>query len=263
MPNRILKESICRSDSIDSLSWFEEVLFYRLIVVCDDYGRYDGRIPIIKGSCFPLKSITDKDLEKSLNKLSAVGLVALYTVDGKPYLQLVAWEKHQTVRAKKSKYPQPVTCEKEIQTPENICMQMNVNVPVIQSNPNPIRNSDSEIRAERFPEFAAAYPKNGADCPGVGVEYINVLKMGITEEDLVQSAVNYAEDCKINETDDKYIKLPENFLRKLTFDKYIPGKYKRPTPPKKSKTEQYNQFMHTDYDYDELEKNLLRGDEDG
>lgn len=48
MPNRIIKESICVSDSIDSLSWFEEVLFYRLIVVCDDYGRFDGRIPIIK-----------------------------------------------------------------------------------------------------------------------------------------------------------------------------------------------------------------------
>ena len=43
MPNRILKESICRSEEIDSLSWFEEVLFYRLIVICDDFGRYDGR----------------------------------------------------------------------------------------------------------------------------------------------------------------------------------------------------------------------------
>ena len=37
MPNRILKESICRSDTIDHLTWFEEVLFYRLIVSCDDY----------------------------------------------------------------------------------------------------------------------------------------------------------------------------------------------------------------------------------
>ena len=33
MPNRIIKESICRSEEIDSLSWFEEVLFYRLIVL--------------------------------------------------------------------------------------------------------------------------------------------------------------------------------------------------------------------------------------
>ena len=31
MPNRIIKESICTSDSIAELGWFEEVLFYRLI----------------------------------------------------------------------------------------------------------------------------------------------------------------------------------------------------------------------------------------
>lgn len=105
MPNRIIKESICRSEEIDSLSWFEEVLFYRLIVSCDDYGRYDGRVAIIKGSCFPLKNVTAKDIEKALNKLSAVGLVRVYEAQGRPYLQLVTWEQHQNVRAKKSKYP--------------------------------------------------------------------------------------------------------------------------------------------------------------
>ena len=111
MPNRILKESICRSDTIDSLSWFEEVLFYRLMVNCDDYGRFDGRPAIIKGSCFPLKDITNKDVEKALNKLSAVGLVRGYEVQGRPFLQLATWEQHQQIRAKKSKYPPcDVTC---------------------------------------------------------------------------------------------------------------------------------------------------------
>lgn len=80
MPNRIIKESICRSEEIDSLSWFEEVLFYRLIVTCDDFGRYDGRAKIIKGSCFPLKDITEKDIDKALGRLSAVGLVRVYTL---------------------------------------------------------------------------------------------------------------------------------------------------------------------------------------
>lgn len=114
MPNRILKESICSSDSIEKLSWFEEVLFYRLIVKCDDYGRYDGRPAIIKGNCFPLKDVTNKDIEKALNKLSAAGLVRVYEAQGRPYLQLVTWERHQTIRAKKSKYP----------AFEETCMQM-------------------------------------------------------------------------------------------------------------------------------------------
>lgn len=105
MPNRILKESICRSEEIDSLSWFEEVLFYRLIVTCDDYGRYDGRAKVIKGTCFPLKDITEKDIDKALSKLSAVGLVKIYEIQEKPYLQLITWGEHQRIRNQKSKYP--------------------------------------------------------------------------------------------------------------------------------------------------------------
>lgn len=139
MPNRILKESICRSDEIDSLSWFEEVLFYRLIVNCDDYGRYDGRLKIIKNTCFPLKDITEKDVEKALNKLSAVGLVRVYEAQGRPTLQLVTWEQHQSIRAKKSKYP-PF---------DNTCKQMYADVSKcprnpIQSNQNPNTNICSE-----------------------------------------------------------------------------------------------------------------------
>ena len=105
MPNRLLRESICRSESIDALSWFEEVLFYRLIVNCDDYGRFDGRPAIIKGSLFPLKDVAIKDIEKALSKLVALDMVVAYEAQGKPVLQLLTWDKYQTKRAMKSKYP--------------------------------------------------------------------------------------------------------------------------------------------------------------
>lgn len=137
MPNRILKESICTSDTVDDLSWFEEVFFYRLIVNCDDYGRTDARPAILKANLFPLKSITITDIEQTLNKLSAVGLVYRYIVNDKPYLQLVTWEKYQQVRSRKSKYPAPDegTPYEENSTPDIKCNQKNTDVPVIQSNP--------------------------------------------------------------------------------------------------------------------------------
>ena len=56
MPNRIIKESIKRSPEIDRLNWFEEVVFYRLIVTADDYGRLDGRTVVLKNDLFPPKS---------------------------------------------------------------------------------------------------------------------------------------------------------------------------------------------------------------
>ncbi len=108
MPNRIIKESICTSEEVAALTWFEEVVFYRLIVTCDDYGRFDGRIKILKSRMFPLNpDVTETSLAKAINKLSTCGLVMQYINDGKPYLQLKTWEKHQRVRNKASKYPAP------------------------------------------------------------------------------------------------------------------------------------------------------------
>ena len=141
MPNRILKESICTSDSVDSLSWFEEVLFYRLIVNCDDYGRFDGRLAIIKNRLFPLKeSLTAKAISKAVNTLVTAGLVVLYEFEGKPYLYLPTWNDHQNVRAKRSKYPSPEGC---VIAHENICNHMYADVPVIQSE------SESESKSKR------------------------------------------------------------------------------------------------------------------
>jgi len=64
MPNRILKESICMSDSINALSSEAEILFYRLIVQCDDYGRMDSRPSVVRAKCYPLRidSISDSDI---------------------------------------------------------------------------------------------------------------------------------------------------------------------------------------------------------
>ena len=135
MPNRILKESICRSEEIDSLSWLEEVLFYRLIVNCDDYGRFDARTKIIKGQCFPLKDITEKDIDKALAKLSEVGLIVVYEAQGRPVLQLITWEQHQNIRAKKSKYP-PF---------DETCIQMYSD----ESKGNPVANETKTSRCQR------------------------------------------------------------------------------------------------------------------
>lgn len=105
MPNRIIKESVCSSDAIDNLSWMQEVFFYRLIVSCDDFGRMDARLPMLKAKLFPLKSVTESQIGDCLAKLSKEGLVFLYEYDGKPYLQLLSWERHQSIRNKRSKYP--------------------------------------------------------------------------------------------------------------------------------------------------------------
>ena len=141
MPNRIIKESICTSDTIDQMSWFEECFWHRLIVNCDDYGRFDARPAVLKSRLFPLKErITLKDVESALTKLAGIGCVVLYEYDGKPYLYLPTWEVHQTIRAKKSRYPAPAG---DVKTSESICMQMQADESGCSRNP-----IQSEIESE-------------------------------------------------------------------------------------------------------------------
>ncbi len=256
MPNRIIKESICRSDSIDSLSWFEEVLFYRLIVVCDDYGRFDGRPAVVKGSCFPLKDdITKKQIADALNKLSTVGLVRGYEVRGKSFLQLTAWEKHQQIRAKNSKYPAPdETCNQLI---SDDCNSPRNRESKYENRESYSRNKNAGERAkacvERFDFFWCYYPldKNRYLAEQA---YISVISDGIyTEDDLVESAKNYAEYCKITKTDKIYH--ADNFLKKCVFEDYLPGKYKKSAKQKAKNS--FNDFERQNYDYEQLEKDLL------
>lgn len=83
-----------------------EVLFYRLLVTVDDFGRFDARPAMIKSQCFPIKEkITPKHCEDALKELCEVGLVMAYLIDGKPYLQIMKWD--NVPRSKESKFPAP------------------------------------------------------------------------------------------------------------------------------------------------------------
>lgn len=145
MPTRYLKESICSSDDIEKLSAFDETVFYRLIVNVDDYGRMDGRLPILRSKLFPLKDIRDAQIEKALQALSSAELVERYTVCGKPFVRLTGWFKHQNPRAKESKYPGPEDAEEDLHTDAGTCMQMDTDSDKILRNRNRNRNRNSII----------------------------------------------------------------------------------------------------------------------
>lgn len=199
MPNRIIKESICVSDSIDELSWFEEALFYRLIVNCDDYGRFDGRVPVIKNRLFPLKdNLSAKSVEDGINKLASVGLVFTYESNGKPYICLPTWNDHQNVRAKRSKYPAP---EIDVNTSASICNQVQADVPVIQSESLSVSVSES----------------NSVDAPDINVGHKNTQKRFVPPT--VDEVRAYCQDRQ-NGVD------PQRFVDYYTSNGWMVGKNK-------------------------------------
>lgn len=242
MPNRIIKESICASPEIEGLTWFEEVLFYRLIVSCDDYGRFDGRSILIKNKLFPLKeNITVKSIDAAINKLLTVGLVVLYEFEGRPYLQLATWEKHQTVRAKKSKYP---PFDRMLNADEINCMQMQADVckcsrNPIQSESNPNTNTSTAKAARapkrKFGEFGNVLLTDA--------EYEKLQKEYGNADELIAFLSEYIER--------KGYKAKSHYLtiKKWVIDAVKEQKNKRPE----------NGFISSNADYDQIEQ-MLKGE---
>lgn len=156
MPNRVIKESIKYSEQIDSLTWFEEVVFYRLMVTADDYGCLDGRTILLKNELFPTRDdVTKKAIGDAIRKLTSVGLLCEYTVSGKPYLFFPTWEKHQRVRNKQRKFPAPPNdvdlTANRCQTSADCCQTSASCLPEsnpIQSESNPNPNPNIQCHAD-------------------------------------------------------------------------------------------------------------------
>lgn len=108
MPNRILRDWT-DSEIVDSLDVHSERFFTRLIMKVDDFGRYSANVKLLKSHLFPLKSdIRETDIARWLTACEKSGLIALYNVADKEFLQIDNFK--QKLRQKVEKYPSPLIC---------------------------------------------------------------------------------------------------------------------------------------------------------
>lgn len=106
MPSRMIREGLLDSDPLAQAGELAEVLFTRLMLVADDYGRFDGRVTVICRRCWPLGGPNEQDVAARLASLARVGLVTVYQAEGKPFICIPKF--NQRLRLKtKSKYPDP------------------------------------------------------------------------------------------------------------------------------------------------------------
>jgi len=233
MPSRILKESICTSENLASISAEAEVLFYRLIVKADDFGLYHGNPKIIASLLFPLSVPTERKVASWLSELCKAGLVATYTApeDGKKYLKLLSWDKHQNRRAMKSKFPLPSeldnTCTQTETSEENdTCAQMQTDSSV---NENVNENENEERKrvtaqhgacgGDGFDRFWSAYPRKVGKKDAVKVW--NQIKPDKALTDLiVQGVERWKRSEQWTKDEGRFIPYPATFLRGERWNEY-------------------------------------------
>jgi len=169
MPNRLINESCRASETLARVSANAERLFWRLLTVADDYGRFRAQPALVRSSCFQqmLDSISDGDVAAWLNELVRVRAVQLYRVDGKEYGWFLKWQKYQQCRARKSKFPEPPASNCEHVLADETCSEQTRSAPSTStdsssSNPDP----DPKPLAVVTPTRAAAKKRPTADYSG-------------------------------------------------------------------------------------------------
>ncbi len=236
MPNRIIKESICKSETLNRLSAEEEVFFYRLLVNCDDYGRFSADPDLLASLLYPRRrTLRSSTVANWLNALANVGLVILYQNNGDTLLQVTTWDKHQQIRNKRSKYPAYTDDGSEVitvsgkrkhlksndrNTTEHHLKSNDSKCPrnPIQSNPNPNTNPiqsdtpDDGRKVDGFDLFWSVYPKR------VGKkDAIKAWGQIKPNEETVKAIIEGVERWKASEqwTKDggQFIPYPATFLR--------------------------------------------------
>lgn len=234
MPNRMIKESIRTSKTVNALTDFQFRLWLYLITYVDDYGRGSADPELLKGLVFPRrKGATESQIRDALSVLANTGMITLYDVDGESYFYFPKWGEHQRIQSKYSKYPEPPaeTPEKgasrkvteshgKSRTEEEVQEEVE-----IQVQP---QADDARAGADGFERFWAAYPRK--DKKKEARQVWDKLK---PSEDLLQTMLAAIEEQKRGRNwIEGYIPQPPTWLRGERWtDKPAP-------PPRK-----YNRFV--------------------
>lgn len=107
---RNIKPGFYKNEDLAECSIWARFIFPGLWMLADREGRLEDRPKRIKGELLPYDG---EDVELLLEELSQRGFITRYDIDGKGFIQINAFSKHQTphVREQASTIPEPPDCE--------------------------------------------------------------------------------------------------------------------------------------------------------
>ena len=153
MPNRILRDWTT-SDAIDRLTPEQECTFTRILMAVDDFGRFEADPRLLAARLYPLRigKTSAQHMHSICDALAKQGIIKVYQVEGRKYLQVVKWQ--NVPRAKTSKFPAMLdTCTADAQQTHSTC-----------STSAPVTGTVTDDR-NREPEPLSSPGNTGGDVP--------------------------------------------------------------------------------------------------
>lgn len=142
---RTIKPSFFTDPAMADLPPATRLTYIGLWTHVDDAGRCVDDARLVKAAVWPLDDrYTAKKVESDLATLAKAGRVERYEVDGKRFLRVVHWRKHQVVnKPQKSGIP-PSPVESDSGTATGTPLESDGNPPVALPGGNGIRNEEVE-----------------------------------------------------------------------------------------------------------------------
>jgi len=195
MPNRILRDCT-DSDKVNSISVQAERFLYRLFMKADDFGCFYADSRLLKAHLFPLQldTIKESDVTKWVQECEGVGLICIYELKGKRYIEIVSF--NQQLRQKRRKFPDKSECK---QVDSRLIAECTPETKRIQ-NPETETKLETEIESEACGalsfviRFNYLTQRNFKVTDKVKKQYEARIKENYTEEMILKAAENCLSD---------------------------------------------------------------------
>jgi len=250
--SRLLANKILTSEKLNDIDEGSENLFYHLLVLVDDFGRYYAKPKIVRAYSYPLRELSLEVITERLDELDSIGLIQRYKDNGETYLEIAEFEKYQKFRSdikRKEDFPVPTEYCNESDTPRNKPdTGCNVEKSTVNRNRSNNKGKNENEYPLEFESFWETYPNHKQKQDA----FDSWKELNKTEKAEVEiAAENYRIECINNKEELRYIKHASTFCRKKKkrWKDYLApvepirevgeSKLPKPTPEKKKLDDEY------------------------
>ena len=199
MPTRFIKESCRSSKSLASLTDKAERVFWRLVTVADDYGRFEADPEILQADLF--KRVDSRpsiaEVGACLQMITEARMLVLYEQAGKQYGQFTNFSQGEP-RAKHSKFPAPPTRAPVIKMDKRSSVAVGETAPTFEVNGPAPSAPVNGTPVPTFEDVCVIYPTKKGRL--VGKQEAGPLFARLTDEDKVlfrQAVQNFAASDRV------------------------------------------------------------------
>lgn len=104
---RTIKPDFWTHEKVLACKPLTRLLFIGMWNFADDYGRLSFSPSTFKAQIFPIDNISVPDVKDMLTELSSAGLLLIYTVDDREFIEITGWHHQKIDRRQAAKCPAP------------------------------------------------------------------------------------------------------------------------------------------------------------